>query len=333
MPDCELAWQGANRFGNLSLDVTRLRAEGVPVYPQFVVPLSLAFRAEMFASGRDRVRLWSVSCSLIHAGGVLSDHQGDVIDRECFANDSAWDVQLRFPLDLARVEFVERQRTEDAPFTLRGVLAFDAIREQEPAGQASPAPESAGRPSKAKALTRLGRGEALIVPFSVEFAVPRSQWVSALLPKLGWCAIRIFELPIPQSPAWSETFATAFAELDAAQRLFREGSFDQTVAHCRSALEPFRKKVQDLKPILKDARSSPEVAAKEFALLHAMASDTAEWLSGQLERHHTLSSVAHHVPAVGHFSRDQAHALLLHTSSLVLYAGNAISTPQATRGS
>jgi hypothetical protein len=287
----------------------------------------------MFASGRERVRLWSVSCCLGHGGGVLSDHQGDVIDRECFANESSWEVELRFPLDLARVEFVERNRTEDASFTLRGVLAFDAMWEREPATQAASTPETPGRTPKPKAPTIPGRGQALVVPFGIEFAVPRSQWVSSLLPKLGWSAIRIFELPVPQSPAWSETFATAFTELDAAERLFKEGNFDQTVAHCRSALEPFRKKVQDLKPILNDARSSPGVAAKEFALLHAMASDTAEWLSGQLERHHTLSSVAHHVPAVGHFSRDQAHALLLHTSSLVLYAGNALSTPQAQRGS
>jgi hypothetical protein len=99
----------------------------------------------------------------------------------------------------------------------------------------------------------------------------------------------------------------------------------------RTAIEPFRKKAQELKLTLKDARSSADVAAKEYALINSMATDTAEWLSGQLERHHTLTSVAHHVPAVGHFSRDQAHALLLHTTALVMYAGQSLGSTSPKR--
>jgi hypothetical protein len=316
MPDTQLAWGGSNRLGSLALDVPRLRAEGAPVYPQLIVPLRLAITTDAVAEGRGKLRLWSVSCSLFQNTNLLSDHQGDVLDLHCYANDSGQEIQLRFPLDLSRLEHIERLRMDDLPFALRGKLVLEVTRDQPTVEQPRPQPSTSPVPSGLFAVS-----------FQLDFVVPRSQWTTALLPRLGWSAIRIVELPVPTTPAWKETFSMALTELDEAQRLFKEGNFDQTVAHCRSAIEPFRKKAQDLKQTLKDARSSAEVAAKEFGLLHAMASDTADWLTGQLERHHTLASVAHHVPAVGHFSRDQAHALLLHTTALVIYAGQALTSP------
>ncbi len=322
MPDTQLAWGGANPIGSLALDVTRLRAEGVPVYAQLVVPLRLRITPSAVADGRAKLRVWSVSCSLSHINSVLSDHQGDVVDLQCYANDSGQELHLRFPIDLPRLEHIERARNDDVPFTLRGKLVLDASREQDAqARETRPQPQNASGPTGMFAAS-----------FNLDFVVPRSHWTTTLLPRLGWSAIRIVELPVPTTPAWKDSFATAFTELDEAQRLFKDGNFDQVVAHLRAALEPFRKKAQDLKQTLKDARNSTDVASKEFALLNSMAVDTADWLSGQLERQHTLTSVAHHVPAVGHFSRDQAHALLLHTTALVIYAGNALPQAPTKRG-
>lgn len=322
MPDTQLAWGGANPIGSLALDVTRLRAEGVPVYAQLVVPLRLRITPSAVADGRAKLRVWSVSCSLSHNNSVLSDNQGDVVDLQCYANDSGQEVHLRFPIDLPRLEHIERARIDDVPFTLRGKLVLDASRDQDaPAPQARPQQPSASGPTGMFAVS-----------FSLDFVVPRSHWTTMLLPRLGWSAVRIVELPVPTAAAWKEPFSTALTELDEAQRLFKDGNFDQVVAHLRAALEPFRKKAQDLKQTLKDARNGSDVASKEFALLNSMAVDTAEWLSDQLERHHSLTSVAHHVPAVGHFSRDQAHALLLHTTALMIYAGNAFAQASTKRG-
>lgn len=321
MPETQLAWGGANPIGSLALEVTRLRAEGVPVYAQLVVPLRLRITPSAVANGREKLRVWSVSCSLSQNNSVLSDHQGDVVDLQCYANDSGQELQLRFPIDLPRLEHIERARNDDVPFTLRGKLVLDATRDQDATAQQTRQPQP----------NASGPTGMFAVSFSLDFTVPRSHWTTTLLPRLGWSAMRIIELPVPTAPAWKESFSTALTELDEAQRLFKDGNFDQSVAHLRAALEPFRKKAQDLKQTLKDARNGSDVASKEFALLNSMAVDTAEWLSGQLERQHTLTSVAHHVPAVGHFSRDQAHALLLHTTALVIYAGNALSTAPAKR--
>lgn len=316
MPETDLTWGGSNRFGSITLEETRLRAEGIPVYPQLVVPVGIKVASSWIGSDRD-LKLWSVSSALYLNDSLISDHPGEIFDSTCHPSPSSNEFRLRFALDRSRIQHIERTRTGDAPFAIRGTLVFESTLKTAP--KTVPTTQ---RPSPALSDAPIGQ---VGVPFRLDFRVPRSHWATTILPALGWSATHIVELPSPSTLEWKDAFATSHAELAEAERLFNEGNYDQTVAHCRAAIEPFRKKSQDLKPLMKESRAGPGVSEKEFAFLNAMATDTANWLDGQLNRFHTLASVAHHVPAIGHFSRAQAHALLLQATSLVLYAGSAVA--------
>lgn len=146
----------------------------------------------------------------------------------------------------------------------------------------------------------------------ISFEIEQSQWVKKILPELGYKAIKLIELP-GASEVIPEEYSLSLKELDEARRYFTNGDYDKSVAHCRSAIEPFKRKLPELKEFLQ--------SNSEFQWAKDVMCATGEWLEKMIKATWNFTSKPHHVPSVAHFGRTDAEVLIMITTAVIAYVG------------
>lgn len=146
----------------------------------------------------------------------------------------------------------------------------------------------------------------------IDFTIPQSSWVNTILPQTGYGTFRLIELPATSSVIPSE-YAISLGELEEAKKYFLNGDYDKTVAHCRSALDPFKAKKGEIKSYIK--------SKSEYAWVDDVQTATDEWLNKLVKSTSHFTSKSHHGPSVGHFGRTDAEIIMMVTTSLIAYVG------------
>jgi hypothetical protein len=152
-------------------------------------------------------------------------------------------------------------------------------------------------------------------PFgNMGFEIAQSQWVSSILPSLGYGSYKLIEIPIA-SEVIPKEYDISLLELESAHQYFKNSDFDKAVSHCRSALEPFKNNPNyaDLKKFV-SSRSEHEWASK-------VLESTDEWLDKMIKATSAFTSKPHHAPSVGHFSRRDAEIIMMITTGIIAYIG------------
>lgn len=146
----------------------------------------------------------------------------------------------------------------------------------------------------------------------VDFEIPQSQWVK-ILNDVGYKPLRIYELPAA-SHIIPEEYSKSLKELDDANKYFMAGDYDKAVAHCRSAIDPFKPKKDEIRKYVS--------SKSEFAWAMDILDATDVWLNKVVKSTSHFTSKTHHVPSTGHFNRMSAEIVLMITIGIVAFVGN-----------
>lgn len=214
------------------------------------------------------------------------------------SNESSFRTQFQFLLTNEIVNKIEKYRNGDLNFTLE--LSFQASIYKE-------LPGAATQNHSNLYVSSIENGSG-----TIQFQISQSHWVKRVLPGLGYGAIRLIELP-GENEILGEEYKKTLDELEAAKGYFVNGDYDKAVSHCRIAIEPFKKQLQDLKEHIN--------SGSEFDWIKSISTATSEWLEKLLKASYGLTSKPHHPPSLGHFSRKEAESILIITTGIVYYIG------------
>lgn len=208
---------------------------------------------------------------------------------------------LNFALDQARIAYLERIRnggdlklTIDLRLTVEKVYAL-----HEP-----PIPHDAA----------WGLVNRLDVHLQKEITIPRSAWISRVLPQIGYGTIHLIELPaIPLAAV--ECYKEAFQALQRAQEHHKQGNFDEAAAACRVALERFF----DYPEVTGPDKLTRKVPTLKKSWETKLGQATYEWLNGSLRAVKQATNPPHHAPGP-HYDQFEAQMLIMITVAIVAYA-------------
>lgn len=142
------------------------------------------------------------------------------------------------------------------------------------------------------------------------FEIEQSLWARKILPGLGYKAATFLEIP-NMFETISPEYENTNQELIAAQNYLKENDADKAVAHCRSALEPFRDHLTEIKRLFE--------SDTEYKWAKEILTSTYEWLEKILKSTYTITNKTHHYPSLGHFSRTDAEIIFTVTSSIIAF--------------
>lgn len=145
------------------------------------------------------------------------------------------------------------------------------------------------------------------------FEIEQSYWVKKILPNFGYSMSSLFEMPL-SIMVLNEEYSESINELQEAERFFRINEYDKVVSHCRTALEPFKKKLPELKMFIQ--------SESEYEWLKRILNSTSEWVETLIKSTSHFTSKPHHTPSVGHFSKSDAEVIYSVTISIIKFIGN-----------
>ncbi|GFP24771.1 hypothetical protein HKBW3S25_00208 [Candidatus Hakubella thermalkaliphila] len=304
MPEETLRVSGY-RDNKVRVEVTEIRGEGGPVYPQIAVPLEFVLSAAEERSGEimfyDFLQV-SGSLFLQNPAVKIGDSKSEFSPYRVLSSNQSYTYRLEIPLTQYRIERIEEARRGD--IQLRLDIDTSVALYNKPLRLTI----QIGEPISEGFVTGFKRARC-----SLNFAIPQSHWIDKVLPGLGYGKTRIIEIPLPEK-AFPEIFPQALDELSHAQRYFNEGDYDKTVAHCRNAIEPVKKELEKFREQI--------ASDTEYEWVKTLAEETFNWLDKLYKKTRDLTSKSHHIPSVGHFSRHEAESIILVTTALLNYVGN-----------
>jgi hypothetical protein len=289
-----------NHVQPLSIEPQGVTAQGGAESPCLSIPFSVTFTPP--PTGQPS-RVNSFTVTNISAQLHITKNNFRVSQTQLI---TAWHVQqsnkytgiFPFLLTAENLFYIEQHREADLPASLQ-ITVQVAMHESLPSAQKN------------------GYTPTFIRDFETGnsqqyFTIPQSQWVNTLLPKLGYQAGTLLEIPAA-SILLPQEYALAHQELQTAHRYFIANDYDKTVAHCRSAIEPIKKEFPKAKPGI--------TSNSRFAWLKAQYSATYDFIDAMLDANYTISNKGHHPPSTGNFGRNEATAILGITSQLIAYFG------------
>lgn len=146
----------------------------------------------------------------------------------------------------------------------------------------------------------------------INFEIEQSRWVNKILHSWKLNNTSIIELP-SYTKVIPDEYKISRDELDEALRYFNNGDYDKTVSHCRSALEPFKRKMDELKQHIKSNH--------EFEWMKDISEATETWLDTILRKTFHFTAKTHHAPSIGHFDRADAQIITMVTTAIIGYVG------------
>lgn len=241
MPKDSFSVGGWSTRSDISIEADRIRGEGGPEYPRLVIPLEFILRpAEEEGEIRAYSLLWLKSNLYIDNIKIGEGFSGPIAEYS-WPRGSSRQITIEIPLDSYRLEKIEERRRDDIQFRLSGSAL---IAEHPPVTMAG----SNEKQEHRRDVESFTRGQ-----FEITFSIPLSHWVDKVLPGLGYGKVKLIEIPTLEKIE-PDTFKDAQEELVQAQDYFTQGDYDKTVGHCRSALEPLKKLLPEIKTLLTDSK-------------------------------------------------------------------------------
>ena len=302
MPKGNFSVGGWSTRNDISLEVDRTRGEGGPEYPRLIIPVEFILRpAEEGGEIRAYSLLWLKSDLYIDNRKIGEGFSGPIAEYS-WPPVSSRQITVEIPLDSYRLEKIEERRRDDIQFRLSG----SALIAEHPSVTKAGSNEKQEHRRDVESFTK-GR-------FEITFSIPLSHWVDKVLPGLGYGKVKLIEIPTLEKIE-PDTFKNAQEELVQAQNYFIQGDYDKAVGHCRSALEPLKKLLPEMKPLLTNSKNE---------WINEVGQATYEWIDKTWKKTRDISSKSHHLPSIGHFSRFEAHTILMVTTALLLYSGKLL---------
>jgi len=148
------------------------------------------------------------------------------------------------------------------------------------------------------------------VSTTASIPVLQSAWVNQVLPGLGYGLIHLIEMPGVSLEA-CKALSHSYEALDRAYERFKLGDYDEAVALCRTAVEPLRNELTQIK-----AGAADSLAA-DWA--EKIGTVTVDWLKTVLGKTYGVANTPVHSPCTGHFSRLDAQMILTVATSVIGY--------------
>lgn len=290
-----------------AIDGSKIQSIGGGVYPRLCLGIELNVKGDSFpvTDARYSIYLGTVIAELVVGNEKISDSLPKSLDRLCYNYDFCENLYLEFPLDLRRVEWLERQRqgiTISALIRLRiSILTLGVQR----GASDEPKPPVAFR-------------DAAYVNGDVPFDIPEAHWREKVLPGLGYGKVMTIELPVISMES-CKALEHSFKALEKAQRHFSYGMYDDAVGACRVALEQF------FEPMDKGDGSGKIIPKLKKSWESQLGKASYEWLDASLSAIKDAANKPHHSPNE-HFDRLGAQMLLTVTTALISYAAQQASS-------
>lgn len=188
------------------IEASEIRADPGIRYPRLIVNAWFEIQLQRSADGG----LLPFYLSSLHSGLFfaepylrVSDLQAGFYPQLFTVPNPRWLYELEFPLDFSRIDAIERYRHADVEFIFKLEIG---------AGLYS-----------ANGLVKFEHS-----PLQIRVRIPQSQWVAAILPKLGYKDYFLIEIPHD-----GNVIAEAWKYVDQAERSFREWNIKGVFANCR----------------------------------------------------------------------------------------------------
>lgn len=299
MPKGDFSISGWSTHSDISLEVDRISGIGGPEYPRLIIPVEFTLRP---SEDRGKIKAYSLLWlqSGLHIENIkIGDGFSGPIAEYSWPHISPHQMTIEIPLDLYRLEKIEERRRDNIQFRL---LGFALIAEHPSVPKAGPNEQQVHR----RDVELFTKGS-----FNITFGIPHSHWVNQILPGLGYGKVKVIEIPI-QEKTIPDTFKNALEEVIQAQNYFTQGDYDKAVEHCRNALEPLKGLLPEIKTLLTNSK---------YEWVAEVGQATYDWIDKIYKKTRDVSSIPHHPPSVGHFSRFEAQAILMVTIALLSYTG------------
>lgn len=212
-------------------------------------------------------------------------------------------IQVEIPLDRGRIALIERMRKGgDARFQLKFEMLVDELLEVS---------KLPGQHFERSVFAFIDRHRAIA---DLRVVFPQSDWVTRFLPNIGYGQTYIIEIPVVPMERINGVKASVEA-LQRAQELHRKGFYDDAVAKCRIALEPFFE-VAD-KP--DDKGGTKKVPILKAAWQTRLGKASYDWLNSAFTATKQATNQSHHLSS-SMFGQIETQILLILTTALVAYA-------------
>ena len=225
---------------------------------------------------------------LLYGGQLLSEAKGSrMISVQSVESNSGY--QIRFKLNKPELNYIEKQRQDDIPFTLDfNIHTF--IWGSGPV-----------------------RDYTETIPVIVQFTIPQSVWTNKLLPALGFRHLKLFEIPLSHD-SLKEPYDHVIVEFNKAESYFKKQDYNKCVAHCRSTMDILN---QQLK-LIKDQTKS----GTAFKWFKTVDQATLDWIEAVFKANQAITSKAHHPGTHNDFDRYQAESIYLVVLGLMNFVGH-----------
>ncbi len=294
---------GSSTRSGISLEADKISGVGGPEYPRLIIPVEFTLRPD---EDRGKLKayslLWLQSSLHIENMKIGEGFSGPIAEYS-WPDVRPRQVTIEIPLDLYRLEKIEERRRDDIQFQLSGSAL---VAEHPSVPKAGPNERQEYR----RDVEEHTKGQ-----FDITFSIPQSHWVYKILPGLGYGKVRLIEVPIPEKIV-PDTLKNAEEELVQAQSYFMQGDYDKAVEHCRNALEPLKNRLPGIKTLLTNSK---------YEWITEVGQATYDWIDTIYKKTRDLSSIPHHPPSVGHFSRFEVQAILMVTIALLSYSGKLLN--------
>jgi hypothetical protein len=165
--------------------------------------------------------LLPVDVRLLFGQQLLSESKGSrMITAQSAESKSGY--QIRFKINKPELNYIERLRHDDVPFTLE----FNIHTLVWGSGRVKDYTET--------------------IPVIIQFTIPQSVWTNKLLPELGFRHLKLFEIPLSHD-SLNEPYDHVIAEFIKAESYFKKQDYNKCVAHCRSTMDILNQQLKVIK--------------------------------------------------------------------------------------
>lgn len=307
-------------IGKVSIDPTRIGAEGGPEYPYLSVPVTVTLAPVASREGipfnqpAQKERNYTV----VQVSGRIwfqAESRGSIPIGRFFAgptmlrtDSGTQGFTIELDLDPYRVRRIEEQRHGSPEFRL-DINWLVAKHPEVERGQ-----------SDQKIETLLSAWTTL-----QQIQIPQSHWVT-LLPKLGYGKVELVEVPLAEQIV-PNVLARSLTELAEARKDMAQGGYDDVVGHCRIALQLVADALPP--PVLPNGRH-PSFRDKVRNFLNQMAGagiitdEKRERVAEIMQVMWGWCSVPEHPHMPGTFNRADAETIMLITTAMLSYTGRLL---------
>ena len=295
-------------LAELDIDVSRLSGSGGADYPHLNWQLEMALHSPKTPLNDYALR--TVTAQLYFATGPkIADARPISLHRvihgyQTYAGSDY--LNLEFPLDNRRIEAIERQRQG-------GSLQFRLdVQIQVDEYGALPAHVESKRPAM------WGLNNVNLMTLQETFQVPQSDWITRVLPNIGYGKVHFLEFPATPLEA-CESLSQSFKALKQAEEKHQLGFYDDAAGKCRLAIEPFF----DHEPVDPTHPASKRIPILKKSWETKLGKATHDWLKTTLGSIKDASNAPHHSPNE-HYSQLDSQMILAVTTAVVAYIARTI---------